>query len=106
MLSVNQAYALIVQDESQKLAASSNYSHHEEGSTVFFTSRSSGSKKKNWNSVCYPADFKLKGKNAQAIFVNSQQEGKEGQMAISGDQYKKILLWKQTRDITSPCIEG
>lgn len=52
MLSVNQAYALIKQDESQKQEASSNYSHHEGGSNTFFTSRSSGSKKMNRNSVC------------------------------------------------------
>ncbi|KAG5617973.1 hypothetical protein H5410_017797 [Solanum commersonii] len=64
---------LMDQDESKKLAASS-----------------------------YPIDFKLKGKNAQANFVNSQHEGQEGQMAISGDQYKEFLLWKQTRDTTSP----
>ncbi|XP_015068864.1 uncharacterized protein LOC107013473 [Solanum pennellii] len=52
LLSVNQAYALIVQDESQKLAAISSSNLHEGGSAVFFTSKGSGSKKKNWNSVC------------------------------------------------------
>jgi len=52
MLSVNQAYALIVQDESKKLAAGSSSNYHDGGSAVFFTSKSFGFKKKNWNSVC------------------------------------------------------
>ncbi|KAH0737540.1 hypothetical protein KY290_036245 [Solanum tuberosum] len=52
MLSVNQAYALIVHDESQKLAVGSSSNYHDGGSVVFFTSKSFGFKKKNWNSVC------------------------------------------------------
>lgn len=50
MLSVNQAYALIVQDKSKKIAASSNYSNHEGlESAVFFTARNTGTKSKNKN---------------------------------------------------------
>lgn len=41
-----------MQDESQKLTAISSSNLHEGGSAVFFTSKGSGSKKKNWNSVC------------------------------------------------------
>lgn len=66
MLSVNQAYALIVQDESQKLAAINTSTSYEAASTVFFTSKNSGSKKKNWNSVC---DFcHMKGHSREDCF--------------------------------------
>lgn len=55
MLDVNQAYALIVQDESQRLAVGSNFSGYDgagPNSTVLFTARNAGSKKKSWGTMC------------------------------------------------------
>lgn len=52
MLSVNQAYALIVQDESQKMTSNASHVHHEGGSAAFFTARNANTFMEQQTGAC------------------------------------------------------
>ncbi|OIT36672.1 hypothetical protein A4A49_51924, partial [Nicotiana attenuata] len=100
--SINQAYAMIVQDESRRTISSSQFNTHtgQVEPTAMFTSQSGSRQRRNFGENCYkvvgyPSDFKPKRRaNVAAQIENTvAQEAHNGVPThmFTNEQYSQIL---------------